>query len=79
MRVLQLTEQVTSASLLAATQALVLREKQGELDDTQLSKELKTMRDAVLSEFAFVDEDRPLENDLRNFMAKIQQQHWTLY
>lgn len=70
---------MTSASLLAATQALVLREKQGELDDTQLSKELKTMRDAVLSEFAFVDEDRPLENDLRNFMAKIQQQHWTLY
>ncbi|MCL4123277.1 UNVERIFIED_CONTAM: hypothetical protein GTU68_060959 [Idotea baltica] len=79
LRVLQLTEQVTSASLLAATQALVLRERQGELSDNELSVELKTMRDAVLSEFEFVNEDRPLEQDLRNFINKIQQQHWTLY
>jgi histidine ammonia-lyase len=79
LRVLQLTEQVTSASLLAATQALVLRERQGELSDNELSAELKTMRDAVLSEFEFVNEDRPLEQDLRNFINKIQQQHWTLY
>ena len=79
LRVLQLTEQVTSASLLAATQALVLRERQGELSDKELSVELKTMRDAVLSEFEFVNEDRPLEHDLRNFIEKIQQQHWTLY
>jgi histidine ammonia-lyase len=37
------------------------------------------IRDAVLSEFEFVAEDRPLEHDLRHFISRIQQRHWSLY
>lgn len=79
LRVLVLTEQVASASLLAATQALVLRKRHNELDETHFSAGLKTMTDAVLSEFNPVDEDRPLEADLRHFMTLIQTRHWPLY
>lgn len=79
MRVLVLTEQVTAASLLAATQALVLRKDQHELDESHLSPGLKAITESVLSEFEPVVEDRPLEADLRHFMTLIQSRHWTLY
>ena len=79
LRVLELTEQVASASLLAATQALELRKIHDQLDDKHMSLALKTMNELILSEFDFVREDRPLEQDLRHFMARIQQQHWALY
>lgn len=79
MRVLVLTEQVTAASLLAATQALVLRKRHNELDETHLSEGLKAITESVLSEFEPVEEDRPLEADLRHFMTLIQNRHWELY
>ncbi|WP_261858827.1 HAL/PAL/TAL family ammonia-lyase [Photobacterium sanguinicancri] len=79
LRVLQLTEQVAAASLLAATQALELRKKHNELDDNHFSPALKAMAAAVLNDFEPVIEDRPLEGDLRKFIAMIQQQHWSLY
>ncbi|MDO6498293.1 HAL/PAL/TAL family ammonia-lyase [Photobacterium sanguinicancri] len=79
LRVLQLTEQVAAASLLAATQALELRKKHNELDDNHFSPALKAMTAAVLNDFEPVIEDRPLEGDLRKFIAMIQQQHWLLY
>ncbi|GHA31546.1 histidine ammonia-lyase [Photobacterium aphoticum] len=79
LRVLELTEQVTAASLLAATQALEIRLRRNELNDQHLSLALKTMHECVLSEFRFIEEDRPLEQDLRQFMMRIQQQHWDLY
>ncbi|GAD80388.1 HAL/PAL/TAL family ammonia-lyase [Vibrio ezurae] len=78
-RVLELTEQVAAASLLASVQALEIRRRHNELDEEHLSSNLKAIRDAVLSEFTFVEEDRPLEHDLRHFMARIQQRHWPLY
>ena len=61
LRVLVLTEQVTAACLLAATQGLQIRMRENELDESHFSNSLKAMLDAVTSEFAFVDEDRPLE------------------
>jgi len=79
MRVLVLTEQVTAASLLAATQALVIRKRHNELDETHLSEGLKAIMESVLSEFSPVIEDRPLEADLRHFMTLIQSRHWKLY
>jgi len=79
LRVLELTEQVTSACLLAATQALVIRKRENTLAELHLTTNLKTMMDAVLSEFIFVNEDRPLEDDLRHFMRLIQNRHWDLY
>lgn len=79
MRVLVLTEQVTAASLLAATQALVIRKRHNELDETHLSEGLKAITESVLSEFEPLIEDRPLEVDLRHFMTLIQSRHWLLY
>jgi histidine ammonia-lyase len=79
LRVLELTEQVASASLLAASQAIELRKRQDELDEQHMSHRLKKMQSDILNEFEFVNEDRPLEADLRKFMMFIQQQHWTLY
>jgi len=79
LRVLELTEQVASASLLAATQALELRKQQGELDESHLSPALQAMQGSVLKDFEVVNEDRPLENDLRLFITKIQQQSWKMY
>lgn len=79
LRVLQLTEQVTAASLLAATQAIELRKRDDQLNDTNISPALQAMQQAVLAEFELVIEDRPLEHDLRHFISKIQQQYWSLY
>lgn len=79
LRILQLTEQVTAACLLAAVQALELRKRQGELDFNHLSPALREMTQEILNDFDFVIEDRPLEADLRRYITKIQQQFWTLY
>ncbi|WP_261817673.1 HAL/PAL/TAL family ammonia-lyase [Vibrio gallicus] len=79
LRVLELTEQVASASLLASVQAIEIRRRHQELDEHNMSHQLKIMCSSVLDEFDFVTEDRPLEHDLRHFMARIQQRHWNLY
>ena len=79
LRVLVLTEQVAAASLLAATQALVIRKRHNELDESHFSDGLTAITTSVLSDFQPVDEDRPLEDDLRKFMKLIQEQHWKLY
>ncbi len=79
LRVLELTEQVAAASLLAATQGIEIRRRRGELDENHMSDRLKAICSSVLNEFEFVTEDRPLEKDLRKFIAHIQQRHWSLY
>lgn len=79
LRILQLTEQVAASTLLAAVQALELRQRQGELTDTSLTDAVRSMQRQVLGEFAFVTEDRPLEADLRATVTRIQQRHWDLY
>ncbi len=79
LRVLQLTEQVAAASLLAATQGLELRIRQQDLDAQSLTAPVAAMKAAVFSHFAFVDEDRPLETDLRHTIDLIQRRHWTLF
>ncbi|EJE8734579.1 aromatic amino acid lyase [Vibrio vulnificus] len=79
LRVLELTEQVAAASLLAATQGIEIRRRRGELDENHMSERLKAICSSVLNEFEFVTEDRPLEKDLRQFITHIQQRHWSLY
>ncbi len=79
LRVLELTEQVAAASLLAATQGIEIRRRRGELDENHMSVRLKAICSSVLNEFEFVTEDRPLEKDLRQFITHIQQRHWSLY
>lgn len=79
LRVLQLTEQVVAAGLLATTQGVWLRVKQGELDRESLTADMKLMLDDVSTFFDIVIEDRPLESVLRETIEHIQHQRWALY
>lgn len=79
LRVLQLTEQVAAAVLLAAGQGLELRSRRGELPAGSLTPALETMRAQVFEHFEFLEEDRPLEPTLRAVIALIQSQRWALY
>ncbi|NIB44230.1 aromatic amino acid lyase [Pseudomaricurvus alkylphenolicus] len=79
LRVLQLTEQVTAATLLAACQGVELRVKQGELDLQRLSPELSDMIEQVRQLSAFIDEDRALDEELSTTTHAIQSQRWPLY
>jgi histidine ammonia-lyase len=79
LRVLQLTEQVASAMLLAACQGVNLRIKKGEVEEQHLSNEIKQTLEEVAEIFPFLTEDRALEATLRDAIDKIQQQHWSLY
>ena len=79
LRILELTEQVASAMLLAMVQALELRLKAQELDPTHLVPAILEMKESVFSEFEFLTEDRPLEPELRLFSARIRERAWELY
>jgi histidine ammonia-lyase len=83
LRVLELTEQVAAAHILAVAQAVVLRNnstpQEGDLADNSMSKKLAEFVAMVMSDFTFVVEDRELESDLRKFVGLIQKRHWSLY
>ena len=73
------TEQVAAASLIAASQALELRNRIDDEELPQVTEILETMWQECQAEFPFLDEDRPLEADLRHFVLLIQQKRWDLY
>lgn len=79
LRVLELTEQVVAASLLAVQQALRLRLQRQELAWDSLMPELQSMVQQLSEQHALVDEDRQLEVELRQLIASIQLQQFTLY
>lgn len=79
LRVLDLTEQVASAMLLAVFQALEIRLRKGEIDETTLSSQIGSMHDDLKQSFEFLEEDRPLEKTLRDHVSRIQQRQWPLY
>ena len=79
LRVLELTEQVAAASLLAAHQALALRLRNKDLVAEQVNGEIMRQHDTIMSGFALVEEDRPMEMELRQHIELIRQQHWALY
>lgn len=79
LRILELTEQVAAAVLLAAAQALELRLRAGEIDASHLVPAVLDMKTAVYEEFEFLAEDRPLEADLRRFADNIRGRAWPLY
>ncbi|KFZ37699.1 histidine ammonia-lyase [Shewanella mangrovi] len=76
LRVLTLTEQVASAALLAVSQGIRLRLRQAELSEQELSPSLSTLLNQLTAELPLVEEDRPLEQTLRDTLAKIQQAVW---
>jgi histidine ammonia-lyase len=76
LRVLQLSEQVAAAATLGVTQAILLRQRAGGIG---LAPEPAAFLEAVQGEYEFLDEDRPLEPDLRRVVRLIQQRRWPLY
>lgn len=79
LRILQLTEQVLSASLMASVQAIGIRLQRGELELAQLTPELQSFITQLQASHSLVVEDRPLESELRQLIAQIQDQTWSLY
>jgi histidine ammonia-lyase len=79
LRVLQLTEQVASASLLAVCQGVELRLDQGDLSREGLGEDLRAMVAAVREASPRLVEDRALERDLRTLVDQVQSRQWNLY
>ncbi|MCX9134178.1 aromatic amino acid ammonia-lyase [Aeromonas veronii] len=79
LRVLTLTEQVASASLLAAVQGVELRLALQGHDQTTLSPALAATVESVRRDHPFLCEDRPLEAELRAMMARLQARHYPIY
>ena len=79
LRVLELTEQVAAAELLAVCQALEIRLRRGELQEADMGSDLLEMKKLVLSDFPLLVEDRVLEGDLRQTLGNIQQRLWSIY
>jgi histidine ammonia-lyase len=73
-RILELTEQVAAAVLLAAVQGVELR---GNVDT--ISPALQQMIQFVRQYSPFLSTDRALEHELRECLALIRQQDWELY
>lgn len=86
-RVLQLTEQVAAAHVMATAQAVKLRhaidisssDNDALEQPNPLGVEMKQFIDDVFEVFGFLVEDRPLESEIRNITHLISQQHWPLY
>lgn len=79
LRILQLTEQVATAALLACCQGLELRIAQGDLDKEKVGPEILATLDQVRQHSDFLTEDRALESELRKIIATIQTQTWDIY
>ncbi len=78
-RVLQLTEQVAAALLLACTQAITIRIKQKDFDKNIMSSAVQKMYQEMQQDFDFLESDRPLDKTLRAFIHNIGQEKWELY
>ena len=78
-RVLELTEQVAAGCLAAASQALEIRQRRHARAPRHMQPEIHAMHSDVFSLCPFVEEDRPLEQELRALCAAIGGRRWTLY
>lgn len=78
-RILELTEQVAAGCLAAAVQALEIRRRQGKRAPARMQPDIRAMHDDLFTLCPFVEEDRPLEHELRNLCAAVRARRWTLY
>jgi len=76
-RVLELTEQVAAATLLAANQGVWLRSR---VEDARpLPPALAAMHEQLSKDFPPVIEDRALDGELRLCLQRIADRHWRLH
>jgi histidine ammonia-lyase len=76
-RINKLTAQVCAALLLAAFQAINLRLKKGELALSDLGQAVETYNE-IAAFFKPLEDDRPLEDDLRKTLELIEERHFCL-
>jgi histidine ammonia-lyase len=77
LRVLELTEQVVAALLVATRQGVRLRQQ---IDPTVvLQGNAAKMYDELEERIPLIEEDRALDTELRSLIDAIRQQAWTLY
>ena len=76
-RVLELSEQVAAATLLASAQALRIRLERNEIDVDRL-KNLKDTYEQVFAKFEPLVCDRQLEKDLRNTLELIRNKYYAV-
>jgi histidine ammonia-lyase len=79
LRILTLAEQTASGLALAATQAFEIRTRRGEIKAEDAALPLLAFHADIMKRFALVEEDRPLEEELRAFMRGIEERRWALY
>ena len=77
LRVIELTEQVVAGMLIAARQALALRERVG-LQST-LRDGPAAMYADLQARIVLVEEDRALDGELRALLADIRDERWNVY
>ena len=79
LRILELTEQVAAALVLATVQGLQLRRREGTLAVERLDGDAQDFFAAVSGSLPFIEEDRPLDGALRELILAIQNRKWSLY
>ena len=79
LRVLELTEQVAAALTLATVQGVTLRQRLPDTEPPSLTPQIEAFMKRVGEHSPFLDEDRPLETELRAVTALIREGRWKLY
>ena len=77
LRVLELTEQVIAAMLIAARQAVVLRQRIQ--TDVPVGQTMRAWIDDLAVRVPLVEEDRALDKDLQRLLVDIRARVWSLY
>jgi len=77
LRVIELVEQVVAAMLIAARQAVALRQRVGL--QAQLQGALDAMNTDLVGRIALVEEDRALDGELRQLLQDIRGRAWAIY
>ncbi|MBL8024188.1 MAG: aromatic amino acid lyase [Elusimicrobia bacterium] len=78
LRVLELTEQVAAAVLLGAVQAVEIRLKHREIIVSHLPPALSDQLREIRKSIPFLEEDRPLDQDLLHVIQAIRSKQWKL-
>jgi histidine ammonia-lyase len=78
-RALELTGQVAAACLAAAAQAMEIRRRQGKRRPAGMDPALAAMCSDVFTLCPFVEEDRPLEQELRRLCTAVGERRWNIY
>jgi histidine ammonia-lyase len=79
LRILELTEQVAAALVLATHQAMLLRQRRGELVPAVLSTSVTQFLQHTGGFFEFLSEDRRLDQTLQRVLSEMRAQSWQLH